>query len=306
MTTVQDTRMSLVSTFAEKIGVEPAKLLTTLKQTVFKQPKDGAEISDAQMMALLAVANQYGLDPFAREIFAFPDKGGGIVPVVSVDGWVTIINSHPAFDGMEFFDHKTGDKLEAITCRIYRKDRAHPTEITEYMSECKRNTDPWNKSPSRMLRHKALIQCGRYAFGFSGIYDRDEAERIAERDVTAGTVVERRSRFDQAATNQIERKEPTELESDLLGDTVVINGEKVNTETGEIISEPKDGQLYQQEGSPGYSHVIKQLRAATTAEEIRILVKSTVFTKMTASERTQATKYADEKLLQLEPVQAGA
>jgi hypothetical protein len=30
----------------------------------------------------------------------------------------------------------------------------------------------------RMLRHKALIQAARLAFGFSGIYDQDEAERI--------------------------------------------------------------------------------------------------------------------------------
>lgn len=29
-----------------------------------------------------------------------------------------------------------------------------------------------------MLRHKALIQCARVAFGFSGIYDEDEARRI--------------------------------------------------------------------------------------------------------------------------------
>jgi len=30
-----------------------------------------------------------------------------------------------------------------------------------------------------MLRHKATIQAARYAFGFSGIVDQDEAERIA-------------------------------------------------------------------------------------------------------------------------------
>jgi hypothetical protein len=30
-----------------------------------------------------------------------------------------------------------------------------------------------------MLRHKALIQCARVAFGFAGIHDPDEAERIA-------------------------------------------------------------------------------------------------------------------------------
>ena len=31
-----------------------------------------------------------------------------------------------------------------------------------------------------MLRHKSLIQCSRIAFGFIGIYDQDEAERIIE------------------------------------------------------------------------------------------------------------------------------
>jgi hypothetical protein len=31
-----------------------------------------------------------------------------------------------------------------------------------------------------MLRHKAMIQCARLAFGFVGIYEQDEAERIVE------------------------------------------------------------------------------------------------------------------------------
>ena len=35
-----------------------------------------------------------------------------------------------------------------------------------------------------MLRHKAMIQAARLAFGFTGIYDQDEAERIVEIDVT--------------------------------------------------------------------------------------------------------------------------
>src|SRR3546814_9231339 len=69
---------------------------------------------------------------------------------------------------------------ESCTCIIYRKDRAHPTEVTEFMSECKRGTQPWQSHPRRMLRHKATIQCARLAFGFGGIYDQDEAERIVE------------------------------------------------------------------------------------------------------------------------------
>jgi hypothetical protein len=71
---------------------------------------------------------------------------------------------------------------ESCTCIIYRKDRSHPIKVTEWMDECKRNTEPWKVSPKRMLRHKALIQCARLAFGYTGIYEPDEAEKI--RDIT--------------------------------------------------------------------------------------------------------------------------
>ena len=48
------------------------------------------------------------------------------------------------------------------------------------MEECKRTTDTWKQWPARMLRHKATIQAGRYAFGISGIIDPDEAERFKD------------------------------------------------------------------------------------------------------------------------------
>ena len=51
----------------------------------------------------------------------------------------------------------------------------------QYMDECKRNTDPWQSHPRRMLRHKATIQAARMAFGFA-LKDPDEAERILEAD----------------------------------------------------------------------------------------------------------------------------
>jgi hypothetical protein len=35
-----------------------------------------------------------------------------------------------------------------------------------------------------MLRHKTLIQCARLAFGFAGIFDQDEAERVIEGSAT--------------------------------------------------------------------------------------------------------------------------
>lgn len=120
-------------------------------------------------------------------LLCLPDSGkqNGIVPVVGVDGWSRIINENQQFDGMDFEQDN-----ESCTCRIYRKDRNHPICVTEWMDECRREpfktregreiTGPWQSHPKRMLRHKAMIQCARLAFGFAGIYDKDEAERIVE------------------------------------------------------------------------------------------------------------------------------
>ena len=155
------------------------ELAQTLRQTVFK-----GQVSDAQLTALLVVANQYGLNPWTKEVYAFPDRQNGIVPVVGVDGWARIINEHPMFDGMAFDQDGA-----SCTCTIYRKDRAHPVTVTEFLSECRRNTQPWQSHPRRMLRHKAMIQCARLAFGFAGIHDQDEAERIIERGMGQAEVV---------------------------------------------------------------------------------------------------------------------
>lgn len=175
-------RAGLLATFGARYNVDAAKVATVLKQTCFRTEKPA---TDEQMMALLVVANQYQLNPFTKEIFAFEDKHKGIVPVVSVDGWTRIINSHPQIDALEFEYGDDGDDSGPwVECIITRKDRTRPVRVREYLNECKRNTGPWQSHPRRMLRHKALIQAARIAFGFGGIYDQDEAERIREVDVT--------------------------------------------------------------------------------------------------------------------------
>lgn len=182
-TAVAPQAQGLVTRIANRFGVEPNKMLATLKATAFRTDK---EVTNEQMMALLVVAEQYHLNPFTKELYAFPAKGGGVVPIVGLDGWARIINEQSDFDGVEFSDGPLNDKQlpEWIECRIHRKSRAHPTTTREYMAECKRSTEPWGSHPRRMLRHKSLIQCARIAFGFVGIYDEDEGQRIVE-----GTVI---------------------------------------------------------------------------------------------------------------------
>lgn len=167
---------SIIQDMATQFHMERAAFEATLKKTILP-----ADVSNEELCAFLIVAKEYQLNPFTKEIYGFPTRGGGIQPVVSIDGWLNIINSHKQFDGMTFEDTFSDDaKLVAVTCCMYRKDREHPVEVTEYMEECYRDTDTWKKYPARMLRHKATIQAARYAFGFSGIVDPDEADRIID------------------------------------------------------------------------------------------------------------------------------
>lgn len=177
-TTAPAARKSVLLDMATRYGMEPAAFEQTLRATVMPSNK---EVTREQFAAFLLVAKEYRLNPLTKEIYAFPGKGDSIQPIVSIDGWMRMINNHPDFDGMEFVD-SFDDKgvLVSITCKMFRKDRSHPVSVTEYMAECRRATDTWQKWPARMLRHKAAIQAARYAFGFSGIYDEDEAARMID------------------------------------------------------------------------------------------------------------------------------
>jgi phage recombination protein bet len=188
MSIAQNQAVALAKQF--NIQGDPQELVQTLKATAFK-----GNATDAQFNALMIVSTQYGLNPFTKEIYAFPDKQNGIVPVVGVDGWSRIINNHPQFDGMEFkYSEETttpaGSNTKAhewVECVIYRKDRSHPIVAREYLDEVYRPpfkgkfgevNGPWQSHTKRMHRHKAMIQTARLAFGFVGIYDEDEAQRI--------------------------------------------------------------------------------------------------------------------------------
>lgn len=186
----------LVGTLAKSFEVDPATLITTMKRTCFRQKKLKAsdpappEITNEQLLMLMVVAKQYQLNPFTRELYAFPSDGG-ITPIVGVDGWAKIINSRPEMDGVEFdygptiaaVPHPTEpggfiskpcpEWVEAI---IYVKGRSKPVRVREYIMECRRDSTPWTGMPFRMLRHKAFMQAGRLAFGLGGIFDEDEAE----------------------------------------------------------------------------------------------------------------------------------
>jgi len=181
-------RVSLLATFAHRYGLEANNMMRTLRATVLRPASNGTDPSNEQVAAFMIVANQHSLNPFTKEVHGFVDKRGGIVPIVGVDGCAKLAHLHPQFDGMSFEQDD-----EKCTCTIFRKDRAHPIVVTEYLTECKQGSPAWQSHPKRMLRHRAMVQAMRLAFSFAGVYDPDEGEQVLAAqdaiDVTPGNEV---------------------------------------------------------------------------------------------------------------------
>jgi phage recombination protein Bet len=177
----------------QRFNIEPNKLMEVMRGTVIKPDSSGRQATNEEIAAFCIVANQYDLNPFTREIYAFSSAQKGVTAIVPIDGWCKIVNRHKNaageldFDGCEFEEIDGPDgKPDRITCKMHVKGREHPVSATERFSECKRGTGPWGQHPYRMLRHKAYMQAARYAFGLGGIHDEDEA-----RDITGEVTVTR-------------------------------------------------------------------------------------------------------------------
>jgi len=199
-------KKSLLAKMANRFDMEPTAFADTIKATVMP----GGKSTNEQLAAFLMVAEQYQLNPITREIHAFPGRGGGITPTVGIDGFLNLAQRRPEFDGMSFeYGNDSDGKLESCTCTIYRKDRSHPIVITEYLEECFRATEPWKQHTRRMLRHKTAKEGIRYAFGFSGISDEDDAHFIYEN----ATVIEQEAPSRGAASIMTKAKALGEADS---------------------------------------------------------------------------------------------
>ncbi|MCB9906973.1 MAG: recombinase RecT [Planctomycetes bacterium] len=172
---------SILRTFANRMGLDPKAMFDTLANTIFPTK---ASATVEQVNALLLVADQYKLNPFTKEIYAFPSKVGGITPVVGVDGWLTLMNTHSQCEYWypEYIKNEAGE-IVGCACVIKRLDRGKEIRIEEWIKECARGTDQWRNMPLRMIRNRAICQGVRLVFGFSGIYEPDEAAQIYDAEV---------------------------------------------------------------------------------------------------------------------------
>jgi phage recombination protein Bet len=177
-------KKSAIDKLAARLDLSPALLTETLKASAFSLCK-----TNEQFVSAVIIANTYGLNPLLREMYAFPGKSGGVIPILGFDGWVKIANRQDNYNGVELIENENEQgELVSVTAKFYLKNTDHPVVITEYLKECFDATkEPWKRWPRRMLRHKAYIQGARIAFGFSGIYDEDEKDRIIEAEAVEVT-----------------------------------------------------------------------------------------------------------------------
>lgn len=250
-------RHGVLTRFAESYDLDPAKVLAIVGATVFKGSKDEPPLSTEECAAALIVCNQYQLNPFTKEIYAFRSKGKLLI-VVGVDGWSTIVNRQAAFNGVEFAEHfHENGHIHSVTCIIHRKDRAMPTVVTEYTHECKRNTDPWQNMPIRMTRNRAFIQCARIAFSISGIVDDDEAQTISGSPEFADPIGQGTTRTEQVKAVIQHKRGKTSA-------ATPVEAQTIQAET--VKAEPAQEQQQAQEATPAQQETQQQPAAAVAQE----------------------------------------
>ena len=155
----------------------------TLKQTV---PPEKYELvkeqfakgcTDNEFQVFLELSNKYGLDPFARQIWAV--KGYGSSPaqiIIARDGYLAVAHRSGQFDGMSDPEYETDEKGKVIHVRIrvYRKDMSHPFTGDAWDDEDNLHQSVWNKRQRTMLLKVAESRALRKAFSVSGTYCPEE------------------------------------------------------------------------------------------------------------------------------------
>ena len=153
-----------------------AKALKCAAQAVGMTPKDLSvwfsqypQLSEATHETCLRLIAEYRLNPRADEIDLIQFEEGRWQVFITVNGWAKLINAHPAFCGIEFSEARELDQGVPLWmgCAIYRTDRIKPIVVKEYFTEMKTEHAAWQQMPRRMLRHRAMQQCARLAFGIT-------------------------------------------------------------------------------------------------------------------------------------------
>lgn len=146
------------------------------------------------LFVLFMLADRYKLNPLLKEIGIMDTKQGPSV-YVSVDGWMRVMTEHPdylAHDVKEAYRDGEDPAVNlpaSATAQLHSRQRRAlnlgPFEWTERYVDCvqvREKAGPWQKSPTRMIKLRALSQAVRVLWNISVPTDDElrEADEVAE------------------------------------------------------------------------------------------------------------------------------
>lgn len=145
---------------ALSLGLEREAMLTTIKAQCFRNMHPD-QVSNAMLATFVQVAQTLEVNPLLPGmLYAYPERNGGITPIIGPDGVFKLLSSRPDILGWTA-KHETIDGEKACTAIIKHK---HLGEIskTVFLSEWRvANSPNWVTRPRHMLEIRALKQCAR-------------------------------------------------------------------------------------------------------------------------------------------------
>lgn len=189
---------TLIGRLAERLGVEPGKLMGALRRI----SGNIRGVEDEDFMVMLLMAEKYQLDPIRREVGLISTQQGPR-PYVAFDGWLKVLTSHDDYLTHDVAEVVTDGRVVAATVSIRSKKReslgAGPFHHTEWMDECyvppRNRSDgsgkvngPWQSHPRRLLKEKAIMQGARFLWNLY-VPTEDEWQRMDDVQGEGGMVV---------------------------------------------------------------------------------------------------------------------
>ncbi|MBR1602545.1 MAG: phage recombination protein Bet [Synergistaceae bacterium] len=163
--------------------------IETIKRTVAK------DATDDELRMFLHLANSYGLDPFARDIWFIKDGSARPIIMTSRDGYLKIANRSADFDGLEADVVYEGDLFKKTSAgvehvystkgrgaivgayaAVYKKGKSRPVYVYAPIADYRRNSPTWRQFPHAMILKVAEAQALKRAFSISGIVTAEELD----------------------------------------------------------------------------------------------------------------------------------
>lgn len=148
-----------IASVSEQNQVTQKLLLDYLKQT-------NSNLLPNEQAQFLAISQTFNLNPWKREVYAVAYGSGDkrkLSIIVGYEVYLRRAEEFPQYDGYETEFAGEGANM-CCTCKVYRKDRNHPTGATVFLREYSQGNQMWNTKPRVMLEKVAIATAMRRAF----------------------------------------------------------------------------------------------------------------------------------------------